>query len=128
MKNVNVIYIGARDTWTDNLYGTNNVFKKGVAYSLPEDVAKRFLKHTDCFAMSNSTTKKDVENVDVKILKDNYDIDYVIDINQKIDSFTNVKSLQKFIRENFDYDAKSINNLVELKTLAKSLNNRFGVE
>lgn len=63
-EKVSVRFIGRKAPWTDNLYGTNLTFEKDQVRAVPADIAKKFLKHGDCFERADApettetTTKK----------------------------------------------------------------------
>lgn len=47
---VGIKYIGTRETHTDNLYGTNLVWKPGQVHNVDDSVAARLLHHADVYA------------------------------------------------------------------------------
>ena len=46
---VAVKYVGRRDSYRDQLYGTGLAFEKGQVRNLPADLARKFLRHGDTF-------------------------------------------------------------------------------
>lgn len=46
---VPVRYCGRRDVWTDHIYGSGLSFTKGQTRSLPAELARKLLRHTDVF-------------------------------------------------------------------------------
>ena len=44
-----VQYIGRKPTFTDHLYGTGLTFEQGQVRGLPDDIARKFLRHADQF-------------------------------------------------------------------------------
>ena len=52
---VKIKYIGPKDVYEDTLYGTGLVWKKGfTVHEVPYDVARKMLKHADCFASTEA--------------------------------------------------------------------------
>lgn len=49
-----VTYIHARENYTDYQYGTGLTFVKGQTRSLPGELAQKFLRHADLFALGDS--------------------------------------------------------------------------
>jgi hypothetical protein len=49
-----VTYIHARESYTDHTYGTGLTFTKGQTRSLPGELAQKFLRHADLFALGDS--------------------------------------------------------------------------
>ncbi|MDB5886683.1 MAG: hypothetical protein JWR74_2854 [Polaromonas sp.] len=46
-----ITYIGRREIFTDRLYGSKLDFAQGQTRALPSDLAKKFLRHADCFTL-----------------------------------------------------------------------------
>ena len=53
-----VQYIGKSSPWTDRIYNTNLSFETGQSRDLPDNIAKKFLKHTDLFAEADTQDKQ----------------------------------------------------------------------
>lgn len=51
---VAVEYIGRRDPWKDHLYDTNLTFEKGQVRVMPHEIARKFLRHGDMFAVGKA--------------------------------------------------------------------------
>jgi hypothetical protein len=49
-----VTYIHARESYTDYTYGTGLTFTKGQTRSLPGELAQKFLRHADLFALGDA--------------------------------------------------------------------------
>jgi hypothetical protein len=50
-----VTYIHARESYTDHTYGTGLTFTKGQTRSLPGELAQKFLRHADLFALGDAS-------------------------------------------------------------------------
>jgi hypothetical protein len=55
IKGVTVSYIGRRESWLDNQYGTGLSFVVGQSRTVPGDVAAKLLRHQDLFELSGMT-------------------------------------------------------------------------
>lgn len=53
---VGVKYIGRKPEWKDHLYGTGLTFTQGAVEFMPENIAARFLQHTDMFEATEETS------------------------------------------------------------------------
>ena len=51
---VPVQYIGRRESFRDHLFGTGLTFAQGQTRELPQDVARKFLRHDDQFARGDA--------------------------------------------------------------------------
>ena len=54
MNIIAVTYIGSSPTWIDNAYGSNMIFERYETYRLPETLAKKLLRHSDCFEINEN--------------------------------------------------------------------------
>lgn len=54
MNIIAVSYIGKSPTWIDNAYGSGLIFEQYETYRLPENIAKKLLRHSDCFEINEN--------------------------------------------------------------------------
>lgn len=59
-----VTYIGKSVTWVDNAYGSGMVFEQFETYKVDDLLAKRLLKHTDCFVVNENGSSGSTGNYD----------------------------------------------------------------
>ncbi len=59
-----VRYIGRRDSWRDRHYGSNLSFEQNQVRSIPPEMAKKFLRHSDIFEEAVGETVQDPATVD----------------------------------------------------------------
>ncbi len=66
---VGVKYIGPRSFFFDDMYGTELRWEKGQVINLPDSIARKFLRHVDCFEVAQplAEPKKSAADVDDKL-------------------------------------------------------------
>lgn len=74
---IQITYIGNKPENKDSLYGTNAIFKKGETKLVPDDVAKKMLRHIDVYALGNEPKLAKLDEAESKSI-DEYDPNKVI--------------------------------------------------
>jgi hypothetical protein len=74
---IQINYIGNKPEHKDSMYGTNAIFKKGETKLVPDDVAKKMLRHIDVYALGEESKLSKLDNVEAKAIEE-YDFDKVM--------------------------------------------------
>lgn len=133
---VSIVYT-ARESWTDNLYGSQLVFKRGVPRTVPSHLAQKFLVHPE-FQLVESVPVSEQESVQddtaqilaeqeaKKKLAEQEDQIRASEI-QAVNGFRSKDAVIKYVaeryKENLDPDLK----LDQLKQIATDKIHQFGV-
>lgn len=133
---VTVVYT-ARESWTDNLYGSQLVFKRGVPRTVPSNLAQKFLSHPEFQVVESGsaselqstlddTAKILAEQEAKKKLAEQEDQIRASEI-QAVNGFRSKDAVIKYVaeryKENLDPDLK----LDQLKQIATDKIHQFGV-
>lgn len=116
---VPVQYIGARDTFTDRLYGSGLMFTKGQVRSVPGELARRLLKHRDTFALfkgeapADDDTKTLIEQNEQQQKESQRKEEDLAALHREVDNFADFTSLAAFAKDRYGL------NLVKQRGLEK---------
>lgn len=126
-----VTYIHARENYTDYQYGTGLTFVKGQTRSLPGELAQKFLRHADLFALgdsadvgsddtgdklANSSNGKDEQRDEVSRLQDLRD---QVMLMKKAD-------LQEYAQNNYRIPMSDKVSVAEMRTQVIGLIDQYG--
>ena len=92
-------YIGHRPVYKDGCYGTKAEFEKGQTLMLPDDVARKMLRHPDVYVLGEKPTGDTVEVADPGDRSGQKDVD----LQEAIDSLRtmNKVSLKQYAQTHF---------------------------
>ncbi|MFV3090160.1 RyR domain-containing protein [Pseudomonas sp. GW6] len=116
---VPVQYIGARDTFTDRLYGSGLMFTKEQVRSVPGELARRLLKHRDTFALfkgeapADDDTKRVIEQNEQQQKEHQRKEEDLAALHREVDNFADFTSLAAFAKDRYGL------NLVKQRGLEK---------
>lgn len=57
MSHTTITFIGRRESYRDRLYGSGLTFDKGQSRTVPDALARQFLRHADCFVRAEKQAK-----------------------------------------------------------------------
>lgn len=110
-----VKYIGKRNPWTDRLYSSGLTFEPNQVREVPDDVAKKLLRHVDLFETTDEKAKAEPkaepkddtiaqleEGKATKTAKQK-DVNQLSDLHDQINQMEK-DSLERFAKEHFNQD------------------------
>lgn len=59
---LSVRYVGRREPWVENLYGSGLTFAKGQQRLLPDSLARKLMRHVDLFELGDTQQASDSEH------------------------------------------------------------------
>ena len=134
---VTICYKANRDTWTDNLYGTQLVFKRGVPRTVPSNLAQKFLSHPEFERVEGgalteqASTQDDTQQILDEQAKKKQQAEEVEELKsaeiQAIRGFRTKDTLIKYVEERYKEKLDSNLKLDELKQVAVDKIHQFGV-
>jgi len=139
---VPVQYIGRREFFRDHLFGTGLTFAQGQTRELPQDVARKFLRHDDQFARgdaenatkapadtsasSDDGTREALEQAERETLeaaaKENQVQDVYVTISQMPKD-----ALIEFARNNYRQELDKSKKVGELRDQVRGFVDQFGI-
>ena len=134
---VTICYKANRDTWTDNLYGTQLVFQRGVPRTVPSNLAQKFLSHPeferveDVVLTEQASTQDDTQQILDEQAKKKQQADEAEELKsaeiQAVRGFRTKDALIKYVEERYKEKLDSNLKLDELKQVAVDKIHQFGV-
>ena len=134
---VTICYKANRDTWTDNLYGTQLVFQRGVPRTVPSNLAQKFLSHPeferveDVVLTEQASTQDDTQQILDEQAKKKQQADEAEELKsaeiQAVRGFRTKDTLIKYVEERYKEKLDSNLKLDELKQVAVDKIHQFGV-
>lgn len=134
---VTICYKANRDTWTDNLYGTQLVFKRGVPRTVPSNLAQKFLSHPEFERVEGQalieqvSTQDDTQQILDEQAKKKQQADEAEEFKsaeiQAVRGFRSKDSVIKYVKECYKEELDSNLKLDDLKQLAVDKIHQFGV-
>ncbi|MFH7764595.1 RyR domain-containing protein [Acinetobacter sp. BSP-28] len=134
---VTICYKANRDTWTDNLYGTQLVFKRGVPRTVPSNLAQKFLSHPEFERVEGgalteqASTQDDTQQILDEQAKKKQQADEAEELKsaeiQAVRGFRTKDTLIKYVEERYKEKLDSNLKLDELKQVAVDKIHQFGV-
>ena len=141
---VAVQYVGRRESFRDHLYGTGLTFTQGQTRALPPEIARKFLRHTDQFAMASAgdavqapatddTTNSDPDGTIAALqlaAKDKDEADSLDTQRQDlIDTITHMPkaALIEFARNNYRQELDKAQKLDALRDQVRGFVDQFGL-
>lgn len=134
---VTICYKANRDTWTDNLYGTQLVFQRGVPRTVPSNLAQKFLSHPEFERVEDqaltelASTQDDTQQILDEQAKKKQQADEAEELKsaeiQAVRGFRTKDALIKYVEERYKEKLDSNLKLDELKQVAVDKIHQFGV-
>jgi tRNA U34 2-thiouridine synthase MnmA/TrmU len=133
-----VRYIFRRPFWKDNVYGSGLTFTTDQVRTLPHDLARKFLRHTDTFeevtgeagkAKPKTAEQETAEAVQADKKKKAEQATREQDLHDLHDQLgqMNKESVLRFAAEKFNTPLDKKHSVDQLRLEAKALVDRFGV-
>jgi hypothetical protein len=134
---VTICYKANRDTWTDNLYGTQLVFKRGVPRTVPSNLAQKFLSHPEFervegqALIEQTSIQDDTQQILDEQAKKKQQADEVEELKsaeiQAVNGFRTKDAVIKYVAERYKEELDSDLKLDQLKQIATDKIHQFGV-
>lgn len=134
---VTICYKANRDTWTDNLYGTQLVFQRGVPRTVPSNLAQKFLSHPEFERVEGgalteqASTQDDTQQILDEQAKKKQQADEAEELKgaeiQAVRGFRTKDALIKYVEERYKEKLDSNLKLDELKQVAVDKIHQFGI-
>lgn len=135
-QKIGVTYIGRRQTFTDNIYGTGLYFEQGQTHFMPQSIAQRFLRHpefeeatgkTAPKEIGNSATDEALEAARLEKERQEQEINRIQDVRDSVARMDNKDMVIEFVRVNFNQTLAKNAKLETLQAKAVELIDQFGV-
>ena len=130
-------YVGRKDQYVDNLYGSNLVFARGQVRTVPSDLAGSLLKHPEFQrhgqAVDGDTNhQNDDSSVILDAAKKQHDKEdeqeaIVLDEIETISRITDKQSLIEYAKSKYDQNLKVSSSVKTLQGQVVEMIKRFGV-
>ena len=130
-------YVGRKDQYVDNLYGSNLVFARGQVRTVPSNLASSLLKHPE-FQRHEQVVDGDTshQNDDTSAIldaakkqhdKEDQQEAIVLDEIETISRITDKKSLIEYAKSKYDQNLKVSSSVKTLQSQVVEMIKRFGV-
>lgn len=118
-----VMYIGKRPEYTDGTYGTRLLFHRGESHWVPNDAAKKMLKHPDVYIPGEAPTAPAVKVPATQTQKEDEDTQDLRDSIANMDK----ESLFKFSKIHYGQDIDVKMSLAEVRQQVTMLVDQYGI-
>jgi hypothetical protein len=105
---IQITYIGSRPEHKDSMYGTNAIFKKGETKLIPDDTAKKMLRHSDVYALGEESKLSKLDKVEHQEKTEEYDFDKIM-AEKDLVNVMNLSQLEAYAEAHYQlvYPAKT---------------------
>jgi hypothetical protein len=128
-----VAYIGRREAWLDNQYGTGLTFVTKQARTLPNEIAQKLLRHQDLFAVAAKAAPSKKDDTDELLAAaENGKQEDLAEINRRFNLIADVMNMEKsalkdFASAHYRQDLNGKLNVETLRHQVVGLIDQYGV-
>ena len=116
---IQITYIGSRPEHKDSMYGTNSIFKKGETKLVPDDVAKKMLRHTDVYKLGEESKLSKLATAEAPVT-DEYDFDKIM-VEKDLVNVMNLNQLEAYAEAHYQlvYPPKTKASVIKSDIISK---------